>query len=138
MKTKPFIIGSLATFVTVAVLNMLLHGVVLSKLYEITKDVWRVEGVRGGMMPLMYLSYLLISFVFVYLFGCGYRGKGWAEGVRFGLIFGMAMAFAGTIEKFVYLDIPVRLALGWFMGTLFQYMIMGMITAVIYRKFKEE
>jgi len=137
MNTKPFIIGTLVACLTFAALHGLLHGVVLSDLYEITKGVWRSENARNGMLPILIPYYLVICLGFVYLFARGYRGKGWAEGVRYGLVFGFVMATAGSIEKFLLLDIPARLALGWFMGTLFQYMIMGIMTAVIYRQFSK-
>ena len=133
MNTRLYIIASLAVFAVLVSLNWLLHGVVLSELYEMSKSVWRNEASREVFTPLLFLNYFVVSFVFVYLFTRGYRNKGWAEGVRYGLVFGLVIATSGTIEKFVLIDVPARLALGWFMGTLFSYMILGLVTAVIYR-----
>jgi hypothetical protein len=132
-----FILSTLVVFLVLATLGWLLNEVVLSGLYELSRGVWRAESDRSPLVPLLFLNYLIISIVFVYLFARGYRGKGWAEGVRFGLVFGLAVASAITIERFVGLDIPARLALGWLMGTLFQFMLMGLATGLLYRHLPE-
>ena len=133
MNKKLYIISSLAVFVVIVALNWLLHDVVLSELYEINKSVWRNGATRDVFAPLLFIDYFVVSFVFVFLFARGYRNKGWAEGVRYGLVFGLVMATSSAIEKFVLIDVPARLALGWFMGTLFEFMILGLVTALIYR-----
>lgn len=133
MNTKLYVVASLAVFVMLAALSGLLHGVVLSDLYEFTKGVWRSDASKEIFEPLLYFNYFVVSFVFVFLFTRCYRNKGWAEGVRYGLFFGVVMASSGAVEKFVMIDIPASLSLGWFMGTLFTYMILGLLTALIYR-----
>ncbi len=134
MNRRLFIIAGLAAFVLMAVFDWLLNVVVLAELYEISKGVWRSRSAQEALYPLAFLNYLFISFIFVALFVRGYRNKGWAEGVRFGLIFGAAIATSSAIQKYVLLEIPVQLALGWFMGLLFIYMILGLIVALIYRE----
>jgi len=133
MNRKLYIIAALAVFVLMAAFGWLLDGVVLSQLYDITKGIWRDQASREALTPLLFLNYFVVSFVFVALFVRGYRRKGWAEGVRFGLVFGLVIATISAIEKFVLLEIPVQLALGWFMGILLEYMIMGLTIALIYR-----
>lgn len=132
MNKKSYVVAAITVFVLMSALGWLLHSVVLNELYEMTNSVWRDEVSRGGLKPIMFFNYFVVSFVFAYLFTRGHRNKGWAEGVRFGLIFGLVMATSGAIEKFVMLDVPLQLALGWFMGTLFTYMILGLFNALIY------
>ncbi len=134
MNRKLYIVAALAVFALMAVFGWLLNGVVLSELYDITKGVWRSQESRVSLYPLVFMEYFVVSFVFVALFVRGYRNKGWAEGVRYGLVFGAVMATSSSIEKFVLLDIPVQLALGWFMGILLEYMIMGVTVALIYKE----
>jgi len=134
MNRKLYIVAALAVFVLMAVFGWLLNEVVLSQLFDITKGVWRSQMSRESLYPLLFLEYFVVSFVFVALFIRGYRNKGWAEGVRFGLVFGAVIATSSAIEKFVLLDIPLQLALGWFMGILLEYMIVGLVMALIYRE----
>jgi len=134
MNRKLYVVAALAVFALMAVFSWLLHGIVLSELYDITKGVWRPQVARESLYPMLFLNYFVVSFIFVGLFVRGYRNKGWAEGVRFGLVFGALIAVSSSIEKFVMLEIPVQLALGWFMGILFQFMIMGLVVALIYRQ----
>jgi hypothetical protein len=133
MNRKRYLLSVLAVFVALVATYQLLHGVVLTELYEITKETWRSSSSKEFLLPLSFFSHFVISVGFVFLFVRGFRKKSWAEGVRYGLVFGMVIATAGSIEKFVMLDVPARLALGWFMGTLFQYMILGVITALVYK-----
>jgi hypothetical protein len=134
MNRKLFLVATLAVFAQLAIFGWLLNGVVLSELYGITKGIWRTEEARSALLPLLFVNYFVVSSVFVSLFIRGYRNKGWAEGVRYGLVFGMLIATLISIERFVMLEIPVQLAVGWFMGTLFGYMIMGLTVAMIYKE----
>ena len=134
MNRRLYVVAALAVFVLMAVFGWLLNSIVLSELYDITKGVWRDQTSREALYPLLFLNYFVVSFVFVALFVRGYRNKGWAEGVRYGLVFGLVVAVSSSIEKFVLLEIPVQLSLGWFMGILFEFMIMGLVVALIYRQ----
>jgi hypothetical protein len=133
MNTHRLTFTILVVFVLLSGLSWLLHDVVLGGLYEMSKGVWRQESAQEALRPLLWVSYFLVSIAFSLLFARGYRGKGWAEGVRYGLFFGFAMASALTAERFVSVEVSARLALGWFIGTLFTYMMMGVAAALVYR-----
>ncbi len=134
MNMPRYFLASLAVFVVLTALHVFLHGFVLRELYELTQDVWRSQEQMNTLVPLLYGSYVLTSLIFVYVFAKGYQGKGWAEGVRFGLMFGLLIGPLTSVFTYIAVDVPARLALGWFLGSIFTYLILGLVAAAIYRR----
>lgn len=133
MDTKKFVAASLAVFVVSSVLNYICHGVLLQGAYQATAEVWRPEADMNSKMPLMWATGLLISFLFVFIYSKGYEGKGIMEGVRYGLWIGLLMSIPMAFNSFVTLPVPVSLAMQWAVYGLIQYIIMGIVTAAIYK-----
>jgi len=133
MDTKKFIIASLAVFVVSSVLSFICHGVLLQGAYQATAEVWRPEADMNSKMPLMWATGLLVSFLFVFIYTKGYQGKGIMEGVRYGLWIGLLMSIPMAFNSFVTLPVPLSLAVQWFVYGVIQYILLGIVTAVIYK-----
>jgi len=111
MNCKRFIIASLAVFVC------LMH-------------VW-----RSDMMEKMWIMHVLgfiISFIFVFVFYKGYENKGIGEGLRFGLIIGLLMNVA-MLNQYPIYPISYKLALGWFVFGMIEFVVAGIVAAAIYK-----
>ncbi|UCD70562.1 MAG: hypothetical protein JSW70_06020 [Syntrophobacterales bacterium] len=131
MNIKRFIIASIAVFICFQVLNFIIHGVILDSTYESLKDVWRPD--MMSKMWIMYITSLILSFLFVYIFTKGYEARGIAEGVRYGLLIGLLMNIPGMFNQYVIYPIPFYLALQWFIYGTIEFIACGIVAALIYK-----
>lgn len=131
MNIKRFIIASLAVFISFEILDFIIHSVILMNAYESLEHIWRPD--MMDKMWIMYLTALFFSFMFVYIFTKGYEGKGWIEGARFGLIIGLLMLVVGIFNQYVVFPIPLSLTIQWLIYGLIEYIIIGIVAALIYK-----
>lgn len=130
--TKQGWISFVVVFVFFALASYLVDGVLLASTYESLKEIWRPD-----MMSLMWVYYVILlvgSFFFVFIFSRGYEGKGVMEGVRFGLYIGIWMGIGMAYGTYAMIPIPYSMALTWFFAAIIQYIIAGILTALIFGK----
>jgi hypothetical protein len=131
MNVKRFIIAIIGVFIMYQVLNFFIHGPILGSKYMDFPDVWRAD--MMSKMWIMYITNLVMSILFVYIFIKGYEGKGIAEGIRFGFIIGLLMSGIGAFNQFVIYPVPLEFAIQWLLYGTLQFMICGIVTALIYK-----
>ena len=131
MNIKRFILASIAVFVVFENIDTAMHMFVLSGFYQNLEHLWRKE--MWNYMWIMYLSVFFFSFMFVYVFTKGCENRGVLEGLRYGLIIGLLMNVVGIFSQFVVYPIPIFLAVIWFAYAMVQYIICGIVTALIYK-----
>ncbi len=131
MNIKRFVYACIAVFVTFQVLDFIIHGIILGPTYESLKDVWRPD--MMSKMWIMYITSLVLSLLFVYIFTKGYEGKGIAEGIRYGIIIGLLMNAVGMFSQYVVYPIPLSLAIQWFVFGMIEFLICGIVVALVYR-----
>ncbi|MCM8775822.1 MAG: hypothetical protein NC930_05680 [Candidatus Omnitrophica bacterium] len=139
MDRKRVWIASLAVFVVIFVAELVLHGIWLKELYEQTSTVWRPMSEMQGMMWIMWVSYFFVSLVFVLIYTKGLEsGKsGLGQGLRYGFLIGFFMAIPAAFISYVILPIPYVLAVGWFVGTMIEFVLAGMVAGLIYPPLKK-
>jgi hypothetical protein len=71
MKTKNYVFTSLMVFVAYEAVNNIIHMLILSGVYETMMDVWRTDMMQK--LWIMYVTALIFSFLFVYIFSKGYE-----------------------------------------------------------------
>ena len=76
---------------------------------------------------------LFFSFFFTFIFSKGYEGKGLLEGVRYGLYVGLMVALPMAYGSYAMMPIPYSLALQWFIYGTLEYMIAGVVLALIFK-----
>jgi hypothetical protein len=121
-----------AVLVLSVVMSYVVDGLILGSTYESLKDLWRPD-----MQSLMWIYYVIMvvgSFLFVFIFARGYEGKGIVEGFRYGLYIGIWMGIGMAYGTYAMIAIPYSLALTWFISTVIQYILAGMLTAAIFGK----
>ncbi len=129
---KKFWLGFVAVFVTSEVLNFIINGVLMMPDYKATQNVWRPD-----MMSMMWVFHVLMlvgAFFFTFIFSKGYEGKGMMEGIRYGLYIGIWMSMGMAYGTYAMIVIPYSLALKWFLFGIVQYVIMGIVAAMVYGK----
>ena len=132
---KKLWIGFIVIFIAMAVLNMIIHGFILSSTYqtdEVSK-IMRPESEMNSMMWIYYVVYIIQAFFFTFIFSKGYEGKGIIEGVRYGLYMGLLMATPMAYASYAMYPMPYSLALQWFIYGIIQYIILGVIIALVYK-----
>ncbi len=130
--SKKFWTAFLAVFVVLAVVEFIVNRVLLSSAYMSTANLWRPMGEMK--IWLFYVVYLFIAFFITLIFSKGYEGKGLMEGVRFGFYVGMLMAVPMAYGTYASMPIPYSLALQWFIYGLIEYIIVGIVLALVYGK----
>lgn len=127
-------IGFVAVFVTIAVLDFIVNMVLLSSTYqdESMKQLWRSQAEMK--VWLFYVVYLFVAFFFSLIFSKGYEGKGIMEGMRYGFYVGMMMAVPMAYGSYAAMPITYALAFQWFIYGLIEYVIAGIVLALVWGK----
>lgn len=129
---KKVLLGALAVFVTLSVLDYIIHSIILASAYEATKSIWRPD-----MMSLMWVFSvvsLIGSFFFSLIFSKGYEGKGIIEGVRYGLYIGIWMSAGMAYGTYGMIAIPYSMAIQWFLYGILEYIAAGVVIALVFGK----
>lgn len=134
MNTKKFLLASLAVFVTIQILDFVIHNLILGATYESLQAVWRPD--MMDKMWIMYVTGVIFSLLFVFIFSKGYEGKGVMEGIRFGFWIGLFVHFVGSFNQFVVYPISYGLTWKWIIYGVIELMIAGAVAALIYRPSK--
>lgn len=133
MNTKKLIIAVVVVFVLLVATNYLIHSVILASTYEGLTTVFRSKTEMDNLMWRMFIANLIWSFFFVFIFTKGYQNKGLMEGVRYGVYIALFMSFAAAVAQNVVYPIPGMLALKWFIFGVIQNVILGIVTAWLYK-----
>ena len=133
MNTKRWLLASIAVLVVVAVLEFVIHGVLLSGIYQQTASIWRKD--MQQLMWIFWVGYLVFAPFFALIYAKGYeKGKpGPGQGLRFGFYVGAMLSVMASFGWYVLLPIPLALAFYWFLATLAVYVAAGAAVGSVYR-----
>ncbi len=133
MKNKTFWIGFVVVFIVMQVIGFLIHVVMLDETYQALAASFRPKEVMDSMMWIMILSGTVVLFLFCYIFTKGHEDKGVIEGVRYGALMGLFLAFPTSVDAYVIYPLTQELAAIWFVTTVVGFMIAGAVFAAIYK-----
>ena len=125
-------VGWGAAFVTLAVLDAIVNMGLLTEDYKATAQLWRPEGEMK--VWLFYVVYAIQTFFLSLVFSKGYEGKGVAEGARYGLYMGLLLATPMAYGSYAAMPITYSLALKWFLFGTVEYIVVGIVLAMVYGK----
>ncbi|MEW5807274.1 MAG: hypothetical protein AB1756_08025 [Acidobacteriota bacterium] len=136
MNVKRWFIAFIVVFIIFFALDWFFNSVCLMKQYEATAHLWRPKDEMMGFMPVWIVIDIIWSLLFCYIYTKGYegKGKGIAEGLRYGLWLGLFVTIPMALGVYTYMPIPGRLALGWFITGMFTYLLCGLVLGLIYKK----
>ncbi len=129
---KRIALAVLAVFVAWSVLDFVIHGLILKSTYEATAQLWRPMAEMK--MGVMYLAVLINALAFVGIYAGFFAERGIASGVKYGLLFGLGTGFSMGFGTYSFMPIPLCLALVWFIGTLVETLVGGVIVGKITSK----
>lgn len=129
---KKYLLASLAVFITWAILDFIIHGVILGGVYEATASLWRpMEEMNMG---LMYLVTALVALAFTAIYVYQVKGNSASEGAKYGLLFGLATGISMGFGSYLYMPIPYSLAWGWFLGTVVEAVAAGAVAGALAKR----
>ena len=131
MNVKKFLLAVVSVFVVFELIDFVIHSFILSDTYESLQHLWRPD--MMDYMWVMYITVFIWSLFFVYIFTKGYQNRGWLEGLRYGLLIGILMLVVGMFNQWVVYPLPIGLVIQWFIFGLVQFMICGVVAALIYK-----
>ena len=126
---KRIALATVVVFVAWAVLDYLIHGVILASTYAATASLWRPMAEMK--MGVMYGAVLVSAFIFVFIYARMVAEKGLARAIFFGTLWGIGVGVGMGYGTYAVMPIPYSLALTWFLGTVVEGAAAGFVTGVI-------
>lgn len=131
MNTRRWLLASLGVLIVHRILDFVIHMGILGSTYEATASVWRPD--MMDKMWIMWVTAIIFSLLFVFIFTKGYEGKGILEGARYGLWVGLLIWIPGAYSSYVTINIPYSLAFQWWVYGTIQVILCGCTAAFIYK-----
>ena len=126
---KRAVLAMIAVFVAWSVLDFVIHGVILGGTYAVTPELWRpMEEMKTG---LMYGVGVIAAVCFVAIYAWLIQPKSVAAGVKYGALFGLCTGISMGYGTYSVMPIPYTLALGWFLGSLVELILAGLLVGWI-------
>ncbi|HLT90999.1 MAG TPA: hypothetical protein VKZ85_08655 [Woeseiaceae bacterium] len=131
---KTFWVAFVVVYVVLQVIGFLVHAVWLDDTYAaLHGTVFRSEEEFSGMMWMMFVSSIVLVFLFCYIFTRGYEGRGIGEGIRYGLLLGVFFSVPMSLDAYVAYPLPLDLVITWFVTGLVNFVIGGILLSLIYK-----
>jgi hypothetical protein len=129
---KRVVIAVITVFVTWSVLDFVIHGLILDTAYQTTAALWRPMGEMK--MGLIYITVLVSSIVFVSIYARFFAEKGISTGLIYGILFGVGAGISMGYGTYAVMPIPYKMAFVWFLGTVVEGTLGGVLVGLIVRK----
>ncbi len=132
---KRFLGVVIAVAAVIAVIDMVLHNVILMDAYQQTMHLWRSEAEIKGLSWLIWAGYLVFASFFVWIFAKGYEKdkSGLEQGLRFGVLAGLLVNTAYSMMCYAVMPLPVVIPVAWFLGGMVECIVAGVIAGLIYK-----
>jgi len=131
---KRSVLAVFVLFVLWSALDFIIHGVILCTAYEATASLWRP--VPEMKLNLMHLVSLIYVFAFVAIYVRLINNKGPFTGLIYGLLFGLSSGISMGFGSYSVMPISLLIAWVWFLGTLVELTLGGLLLGLIIRKQK--
>jgi hypothetical protein len=129
---KKLILSTIAVFFAWSVMDYIIHGMILGSSYAATASLWRPMGEMK--MGVMYVSVLIAALSFVVIFARFFAKKGIIAGLKYGLWLGVGTGVSMGYGSYSVLPIPYHMAFTWFVGSIIEAAIGGIIVGAIIKK----
>jgi hypothetical protein len=129
---KRQLLAVVAVFVAWSVMDFVIHGMILASAYTMTPQLWRpMEEMKMGVM---YFTLLVAAIAFVGIYAWFISNKSVKTGALYGLVFGIGTGMSMGYGSYSVMPIPYTIAFGWFLGSVAEAVVAGLITGLIVKK----
>lgn len=127
--SKKFWLATIVVFVAWEAMDFVIHGLLLQPYYIATSPLWRPQAeIKMGLM----IAVVLISAVcFCYVYSRFFTDKNLSTGALYGLVFGIGAGVAMGYGTYSVMPVPYAMAFGWFLGTVVEAVVGGLILGAI-------
>ena len=125
------LIAFVAVFIAWFVMDFLIHGVMLRSTYEATAELWRPEAEMKTGLMLIVIGIAAAAFNLTY--SLLVDRKNIQNGLLYGLLTGIATGVSMGYGTYSYMPIPYHLALSWFLATVAEALVAGLLLGLILR-----
>jgi len=122
---KKAIFATVAVFFTWAVMDYVIHGLLLGSVYASTPQLWRPMAEFKFGLNWFVVLVAAACFVYVYVFLIADRGLKTA--LTYGGVFGLGAGISMGYGSYSVMPIPYVLAFSWFVGTLVEALAGGVV-----------
>jgi len=126
---KKLLLSILAVFIAWQILDYIIHGVILMGAYEETQNLWRP--MEEMSMPMMMIVSILVAAAFCYIYYAYISNKNLNTALKYGLVFGLGMGISFGYGSYTVMPIPYSMALTWFLGTVVEAVVAGLLIGLI-------
>jgi hypothetical protein len=132
---KQFIIGWVVTFIVWFLGSFVVHGVLLHDDYSRLASLFRTEAESQSFFPLMVLAHVMLSGALVWIYSRGVEAKPWlSQGLRFGVAVAFLTVVPTYIIYYVVQPMPGGLVVKQIVFDGILMLILGCVTAFVYRQ----
>jgi hypothetical protein len=129
---KRGILAILILFVFWSLADYLIHSLLLSGTYQATAKLWRPMAEMK--MFLIHITVLISAVIFVLIYTLFFKYRGAGTGLAYGFLYGIGAGISMGYGTYAVMPIPYALALSWFLGTLFETTLGGLLLGWIVKK----
>jgi hypothetical protein len=134
MNVKRWLIASIVAFVAFAIMEWILHSVILASAYMAKPEYWLPEVLMRQRVWSRYVGYLIYAGMLTLIYIKGYEGKpGLGEGFRFGLYVGFFTAIPRFFVEYAVMPYPASISVSWLIAGLVESVILGLIVGALYK-----
>lgn len=129
---KRVLAATATIFVAWQALDFIIHGVILRDLYATMPNLWRP--LAEIKMPVMWIVGAIAAFCFVGIYAWLVKPKHLETALKYGLLFGIAAGVSMGYGTYAVMPVPYSMAFTWFIGTLVEALVAGVLAGLIVRE----
>ena len=135
MNWKRLLLAALIVLIAQFVLDYIFHIGMLGTCYsDLTQSgLFRPDSEISSFFWVRIITMIVFCFFFVFIFVRGYENRGIMEGVRYGIYMALFFGFVGSFNMFVWFGVPYWLTWSWIAISFVEFIIFGIIAALIYK-----
>jgi hypothetical protein len=140
LNVKQWLIASVAVFVAMAIMEYIVHGLLLASWYAdpAYATYWRSSAEIMKFIWSLYIGYAFFALLFSYIFTLGYEGKpGMGEGTRYGFWIGLLIGLPQMFMTHATNPYPGKILIAWLVSGVIEAIILGTIVGAIYKTEKK-
>lgn len=132
MNIKRLILAIIVGWLVIFAADIVIHHFWLMPDYEATKAIWRPEAEMQPRLHWMFIAQFLGVATFVIVWAKGFAGGSVGTGMVFGLLMGLFQSI-WVLTNYVLIPMPGDLAIKWFIGSVAQAVLFGIVTSLVYK-----
>lgn len=126
------ILAVVAVFLAWSAMDFAIHGVILASSYAATPLLWRP--MNEMKTSVLHLSVLIAALSFVLVYSLFFTRKDMSTGLGYGLLFGLGVGASMGYGSYAVMPISYQMALTWFLGSVVEAAVGGVILGAIVRQ----